>query len=38
MYKIIIIKIEIYKKNNRRFKGLNNSTDVNKYNNIRYYL
>ena len=36
-YKAIIVKIEIYKESDRRFKGLNNSTDINGYNDIRYH-
>lgn len=38
VYKTIMAKIEIYKKSDRRFKGLNNSTDVDGCNNVRYHL
>lgn len=37
VYKAIILKIETYKKSDRRFKGLNNSTNIDECNNVRYH-
>ena len=37
VYKAIMAKIEAYEDSDRRFEGLNNSTDVDGCNNVRHH-
>ena len=37
VYKAIMAKIEAYEESDRRFEGLNNSTDVDGCNDVRHH-